>query len=54
MSLSKLKPEVIVRKGEPIDRHTVEMAITFGFVLVVVMQTLGTLVASAIWKRPFA
>jgi hypothetical protein len=37
--------------GEPVDRHTVYMAIVFGIVLLVLMQALGTVVAGAIWKR---
>jgi hypothetical protein len=37
--------------GETPDRHTLYMAILFGFMLLIVMQALGTVVANAIWNR---
>jgi cobalamin synthase len=37
--------------GEPIDQGTVRAAMTFGIVLLVVMQALGMVVFSAIWNR---
>lgn len=37
--------------GEPIERDTVYVGMVFGMVLLIVLQTLGTVVANAIWNR---
>ena len=37
--------------GETLERITVYVGMVFGMVLLIVMQTLGTVVANAIWNR---
>jgi hypothetical protein len=43
--------DVTTDPAEPVDGHAVHMGITFGMMLVIVMQSLGTVVANAIWNR---